>query len=84
MDMAQAIGLLAGLLTTVSFVPQVARTVRTKSSRDLSLLMVVLFTAGVGLWLTYGILLAAWPVILANAVTLLLASVLLVCKFVYR
>lgn len=64
----QAIGFAAATLTTVSFVPQVIRTWRT-GGRDVSLTMLLLFGAGVGLWLGYGILIRAWPLIAANALT---------------
>ena len=63
-------GYLAAILTTVSFVPQVLRTLRTRDTRALSLGMYLLFSAGVALWLIYGLLIGAWPIILANVVTL--------------
>ncbi|HET9112622.1 MAG TPA: SemiSWEET transporter [Burkholderiales bacterium] len=78
------LGLLAGSLTTISFVPQVIRIWRTKKADDISTSMFVIFMAGVALWLGYGILLKAWPVIAANAITLALAMVILVLKYRYR
>jgi MtN3 and saliva related transmembrane protein len=63
-------GYLAAVLTTVSFVPQVLRTLRTRDTRAISLGMYLLFSAGVALWLIYGLLIGAWPIILANVVTL--------------
>ncbi|MGA2507277.1 MAG: SemiSWEET transporter [Chitinispirillaceae bacterium] len=84
MELQQIIGLAAGTLTTVSFLPQLIRTVKTRSSRDLSIGMVCFFMAGIILWLIYGIMARAWPVIIANAVTLALGSVLLVLVFRYR
>jgi MtN3 and saliva related transmembrane protein len=78
--LVQFLGYLAGTLTTVAFVPQVLRTWRTRSSDDLSLGMLVVFTLGVTLWLLYGIAITSTPVILANAVTLVLALTLLVLK----
>jgi MtN3 and saliva related transmembrane protein len=77
MDLQQIIGLSAGALTTVSFIPQVIRTAKSRSSRDLSLGMVILFLAGIVLWLSYGIMAHAWPIILTNAATLVLALILL-------
>jgi MtN3 and saliva related transmembrane protein len=74
------IGYGAALLTTVSFVPQA---VKSWSSRDLSgvsLSMYGLFTLGVALWLIYGITLKSWPIILANGITLALASLVLILK----
>jgi MtN3 and saliva related transmembrane protein len=69
------IGMAAGTLTTVSFLPQLIAVFRTKSAEDLSYGYLFTFSFGVILWLTYGVLLWAMPVILANAVTL----VLLIC-----
>jgi MtN3 and saliva related transmembrane protein len=74
------IGYAAALLTTISFVPQVLHTWKSRRTGGLSLGMVTLFTLGVALWLAYGIALGAWPVIAANAVTLALAAFLLAMK----
>ncbi len=71
------LGYAAAFLTTSAFVPQVVQTLRTRDTRAISLGMYLLFSAGVALWGIYGILLAAWPIILANGVTLLLALVVL-------
>lgn len=75
-----AIGLLAGLLTTIAFVPQVVRTRTTGSARDFSLPMLLLFVGGVSLWLTFGVLTGSLPLILSNVATLLLASYILAVK----
>lgn len=83
-NLAEIIGLVAGFLTTVSFVPQVVRVYKTKSADDLSYGMLCLFILGIALWLTYGIILQALPVVIANAVTLCLALTLLVFKIKYR
>lgn len=77
------IGYAAALLTTVSFVPQAARTLRTRETHGISLWMYVLFTVGVGCWLGYGLLLGSWPMILANTVTFALALSILVLKLRY-
>jgi MtN3 and saliva related transmembrane protein len=74
------IGYLAGALTTAAFVPQVLKTWRTRSVADLSLGMLVMFSAGVALWLLYGCLGHAVPIIAANGLTLLLTLPLLVLK----
>ena len=74
------IGYLAAMLTTVSFVPQVWQIWKTRHTKDISLRMYILFTCGVGLWLAYGLLLGAWPIIAANTATLLLAGTVLVLK----
>jgi MtN3 and saliva related transmembrane protein len=74
------IGYSAGFLATAAFVPQVTKTFRERSARDISLGMYVLFCAGVGLWLIYGLLIGSWPVIVSNFVTLVLAGAVLVMK----
>jgi MtN3 and saliva related transmembrane protein len=74
------IGAIAATLTTCSFIPQVLRVWRTKHTKDISLLMYTLFTTGVALWLVYGVLLEAWPIIIANGITLFLAGMVLVLK----
>jgi MtN3 and saliva related transmembrane protein len=77
------LGLLAGTLTTISFLPQLLKTWRTKSAKDMSLPMLISFCAGVLLWLVYGILIQAAPVILANLITLILALIILGLKLKY-
>jgi MtN3 and saliva related transmembrane protein len=84
MDLQQIVGLAAGTFTTVSFLPQLIRTVKTRSSRDLSVGMVSFFLVGIVLWLMYGVMARAWPIILANGVTLVLALILLVLIMRYR
>lgn len=78
------IGYLAAGLTTLSFVPQAWQTFRTRDVSGISLGMYSVFTAGVALWLIYGLLLGAWPLIIANAVTLALAAAILVMKLRFR
>lgn len=84
MNLTDLIGTLAAVLTTVSFLPQALHTFRTKDVRGISLGMYSVFTAGVAMWLVYGLLLGAWPVVIANIVTLALASAILVMKLRYR
>ncbi|MBI5164921.1 MAG: SemiSWEET transporter [Magnetospirillum sp.] len=79
-EAAELVGTLAGLLTTAAFVPQVVKTWRTRATRDISLSMWVLFSAGVALWLVYGVLLEAWPIVAANVATLALAAVVVAIK----
>jgi MtN3 and saliva related transmembrane protein len=74
------VGYVAGTLATISFLPQLVKTVRRGSTKDISLGMYLLFSLGVALWLVYGIMLSAWPVIIANLVTLIFAGTLLVLK----
>jgi len=78
------IGLLAGTLTTVAFIPQVIKIWRSKKADDISISMFLIFTVGVALWMVYGIQTASLPVMLANAVTLVLALVILILKYRYR
>ena len=80
MLLADTIGYVAAFLTTCSFVPQAWLTLRTRDVSGISLGMYAVFTTGVALWLLYGWLTDAWPVVLANAVTLALASFILGMK----
>ena len=82
--MQELIGYCAAALTTLSFVPQAWLTFRTRDVRGISLGMYSVFTCGVALWLLYGVLMGAWPIVVANAVTLALASVILGMKLRYR
>lgn len=83
MNTTESIGFVAASLTTLSFVPQVWHTWRTREVAGVSLGMVTLFSAGIALWLWYGILLGALPIIAANAITLALTLVLLAMKIVF-
>jgi MtN3 and saliva related transmembrane protein len=78
------VGYLAATLTTISFVPQAWHTFQTKDVSGISLSMYSAFTAGVALWLAYGLLLNAWPIVIANLVTLSLAGLILSMKLRYR
>ena len=84
MLLTDTIGSIAACLTTASFVPQVWHTLRTKDVSGISLGMYSLFTVGVALWLVYGILMVAWPIIIANSITTSLALAILVMKLRYR
>jgi MtN3 and saliva related transmembrane protein len=78
-----ALGLVAGTLTTIAFVPQLMRIVKTRSAHDISWWMFAIFSTGVALWLWYGLRLASLPVIVANLATLALAALILVLKWRY-
>ncbi len=80
----KVIGYLAGLLTTISFVPQLLLTLRTQNTESLSLGMYSAFTLGVALWLGYGIMLKDYALIIANALTLAMATSILAIKVVSR
>lgn len=74
------VGTLAAILTTIAFVPQAWLTWKTRSAHGVSIGMYSIFTTGVALWLAYGMIIDAWPVIIANAITLLLALFILGMK----
>ena len=84
MQIADWIGSAAAVLTTASFVPQVVHTLRTKDVSGISLSMYSVFVVGVALWLVYGLLLDAWPIVIANAITVTLATCILAMKLRYR
>ncbi|ELR73754.1 hypothetical protein C900_01364 [Fulvivirga imtechensis AK7] len=84
MELIEVIGLTAGSLTTISFLPQVIKTWKTRSAKDLSLSMFMIFWFGVLLWLIYGILIKNIPIVVANTLTLSLASVILYFKFSFK
>lgn len=74
------LGFLAALLTTVAFVPQALKTLRTRDTSGISLGMYSVFTVGIACWFGYGLYLDSWPMILSNAVTFVLAAVILGLK----
>ena len=80
MPLHETIGYLAAFLTTCSFVPQAWQTFRTRNVTGISLGMYSVFACGVALWLAYGLLLSAWPIVIANAITLGLALAILAMK----
>ena len=84
MTLSEIIGYVAAVLTTAAFVPQAWHTFQTRDVRGISLGMYSVFTAGVTCWLVYGLLLGAWPIVIANCVTLGLAAAILVMKLRYR
>lgn len=73
-------GYMAAVLTTVAFVPQALKTIRSRDTSGISLAMYVIFTVGVACWFGYGVFLASWPMILANIVTFALAMTILGLK----
>ena len=80
MTLTPWIGLVAACLTTASFLPQAWLVLKTGETSGISLAMYAMFVSGVALWLAYGVLIVAWPVIFANLVTLVLASTVLALK----
>ena len=84
MDFITILGLVAATLTTSAFLPQMLKTWRTKSAKDVSLKMLITFCIGVFLWLIYGIYLQALPIILANLLTLIFNLIILWLKMKYE
>jgi MtN3 and saliva related transmembrane protein len=76
----ELIGYCAAFLTTIAFLPQAIQSWRTRDLSGVSLLMYSLFTAGVGLWLIYGLIIEKWPIVLANTLTFTLALSILLLK----
>jgi MtN3 and saliva related transmembrane protein len=73
----------AAVLTTAAFVPQAVHIIRYKETKAISLIMYVTFAAGVALWLTFGILIANWPIMLSNGITLMLTLAIVGMKLRY-
>lgn len=80
MPLAEIIGGVAAALTTASFLPQAIKVLRTRETDAISLAMYAMFTTGVALWGIYGLMTMQWSIILANAVTVVLASIILAMK----
>lgn len=80
LDFQTALGYFAATLTTLSFLPQVIRVYRTKNTDAISFWMYLLFSAGVFCWFIYGVMIQAWPVVVANAITLVLSLSILWMK----
>jgi MtN3 and saliva related transmembrane protein len=80
-DPVTVLGLVAGTCTTLSFLPQVVRTLRSRHARDLSAAWLLVFGLGTVMWLAYGVLRSDVPVAVANGVTFVLVLVLIVAKY---
>ena len=74
------IGFAAATLTTLSFVPQALKTIRSRDTRGISAGMYAMFTVGIALWLGYGLYLHSWPMIISNIVTFILSATILGMK----
>ena len=83
MDMTWT-GYVAATLTTLAFVPQAVKTLRTRDTRSISLHMYVVFTIGIAFWLAYGLVLHSWPMIVSNIITLVLSAAILAMKLRWR
>ncbi len=84
MEINIIIGLAAAFCTTFSFLPQAIKVIKTKQTKDLSLVMYSVFTTGVLLWLMYGISVNDIPLIIANSITLIFALIILIMKIRYK
>ena len=84
MDTITIIGYVAGGLTTASFLPQVVKTARSRSARDISEAMLLVFFFGLGLWTLYGVQVGSPPIIAANTITMCLVAAILVMKVRFR
>ena len=73
-------GYVAATLTTVAFIPQAVKTIRTRDTHSISLGMYVVFTIGIMFWFGYGIVLGSWPMIVSNAITFVLSATILAMK----
>ncbi len=81
--MVEAVGIIAGCMTTASFLPQVVKTYRTRSVVDISLRMYLLLCAGIATWIAYGVLIDSVAVIAANSVSFCLTACILAMKMAY-
>ena len=79
----ELVGYMAAVCTTLCWLPQAVRTIRTKDTRGISLATQAFFSIGIALWLAYGVMLGSWPVIASNAVTLPLVLAVLAMKIRY-
>mgnify|MGYP005990847043 CR=1 FL=1 len=84
MDFYEALGMVAAVLTTASFLPQVYKTWKTKDTQSLSLTMYGCFFIGIVLWLIYGIHIDSLPMILANGITVVSTFILIVLKLKHK
>lgn len=83
-ELATIIGSTAAVCTTIAFLPQALKIIRTKHTKDLSLGMYIIFSAGMLLWLCYGVMIRELPIIFANAVTLIFTVTILYFIFKYK
>lgn len=78
------IGIAAGILTSVSMLPQLIKVIKEKDVQTLSPVMIVVLLVGVSLWVVYGIMKLEWPIILSNAFSVLVNATLLTYYCIYR
>lgn len=84
MKLIDILGFVAATLTTIAFLPQLTKTWQSKSAKDVSFWMLITFCCGVFLWFIYGVSIQSWPVIMANALTLIFNLIILFLKIRYK
>ena len=84
MEINTILGLIAAICTTIAFLPQAIKTIKTKQTKDLSLGMYLVLTTGVLLWIIYGILIGDLPIILANSITFIFTATILILIIKYK
>ena len=77
-------GYIAAILTTVAFLPQLIKTIKTKKAEDVSLVTLLMFISGVCFWIIYGYKISSFPILIANTITLILNSLILIFKNIYK
>ncbi len=82
METSFILGNIAAILTSVSFLPQAIKTIKTKDTSGISLSMYIIFVSGVSMWLTYGIMIQSLPIIIGNVVTIFFSGTILYMKLV--
>lgn len=82
--METTLGIIAGILTSFSMVPQLTKVIKEKDVENVSPMMIGILLIGVTMWVIYGIMLEQWPIILSNCFSVLVNSILLTCYFLFR
>lgn len=78
------IGIIAGIFTSISMVPQLIKVIKEKDVENISPIMITILLVGVSMWVVYGLMLKEWPIILSNAFSVLVNATLLICYFFFR
>ncbi len=84
MNWVTILGLVAATFTTAAFIPQAVKIIKTKHTKDISVVMYSMLIVGIILWLVYGIMIEELPIILTNSVTLIFTSIILGLKLKYK
>ena len=84
MELVDILGTIAGILTSVAMLPQLFKVLKEKSVENLSVVMLLVLISGVTLWVVYGILKKEWPIILSNAFSVVINTILVICHFLFK